>query len=147
MLYCALRRVELHRANIDNLTTKQGRLVLWVQGKGQLEKDEFVVVPANQEQVINIWLNLRPGAKSEALFTSLSIKFRGKRLALRSLTVTIKDRMIEAGIMLDPMHKPKKDKYKHSWKSVHSLRHKAITYALQNGATPLQVKQMARHSK
>ena len=146
MLYCALRRVELHRANLEDLTTKQGRLVLWVQGKGRLEKDEFVVIPANQEQVINTWLNVRPGDKSEALFTSLSIKSKGERLALRSLTETIKDKMIEAGIMLDPMLKPKKDKYKHSRKSVHSLRHTAITNALQNGATPLQVQQMARHS-
>ena len=39
MAYCAMREVEVHRANIGNLKTQGDRLVLEVQGKGRREAD------------------------------------------------------------------------------------------------------------
>lgn len=45
MAYCALRVIEIHRANIGNLRTKDDRLILEVQRKGQREPDDVVVIP------------------------------------------------------------------------------------------------------
>lgn len=47
MAYCGLRTIEIQRANIDDLKVN-GRMVLWVQGKGHREADEYVVIPVNR---------------------------------------------------------------------------------------------------
>jgi len=59
MAYCALREIEIHRANVGNLKTQGDRLVLEVQGKGRLEADEIVIVPPQEEPVMRAWLALR----------------------------------------------------------------------------------------
>lgn len=83
MAYCALRQVELHRADIADLKTRDGRLVLWVQGKGQIEKDEFVVLPAPAETAVREWLVGHPTGHGP-LFVSLGNRSNG-RLSLRAI--------------------------------------------------------------
>jgi len=134
--YCALRESEVVKANIGHLRTQGDRLMLDVVGKGRREADEAVVVPLSQEGVIREWLSLRMGFKhhgpGDPLFVSLSNRSRGTRLAPRSVRQIVKGRYREAGVVGDR-------------KTVHSLRHTAITSAIRNGATPMQVRQMARH--
>jgi len=134
MAYCGLRTVEIQRANIDDLKVN-GRMVLWVQGKGHREADEYVVIPREQERIIRAWLAERAkyGNAEPALFISLSHRNCGERLTTRAIRNLVKDHYHKAGIYDDT-------------KTTHSLRHSAITSAIRHGATPMQVQAMARHS-
>jgi integrase/recombinase XerD len=44
MLYTAARTIEVHRADVNDLTTQGSKLVLLVQGKGHMEKDDMLVL-------------------------------------------------------------------------------------------------------
>lgn len=131
MAYPGLRTVEVQRADLADLQTKDDRLILWVQGKGHIEKDDFIVVAPIVEEVIHGWIAER-GDKPGPLFMSLSNRSKGTRLSLRSIRGMVKGRMKDAGIV-------------NGNKSTHSLRHSAITSAIRHGASPLQVQAMARH--
>lgn len=134
MAYCALRSIEITRANLDNLKTEQDRMILEVQGKGYQEADEIVIIPRDQEQVIRSWVACRKEINANGpLFVSLSNRTKGARLSLRAIREMVKSRFNLAGVVGDK-------------KTTHSLRHSAITTAIRNGATPLQVQAMARHS-
>ena len=137
MAYCGLRAVEVHRADIGDLRTRGDRLTLDVQGKGRQEKDEFVVIPPSAERAVRTWLRhrvtFRNHAAGDPLFVSLSNQNRGNRLGLRAIRGMVKRRYQDAGVAGEH-------------KTTHSLRHSAITNAIRQGATPMQVQSMARHS-
>ena len=131
MLYTAIRGIELHRAELADLKTQSGRLVLFVQGKGHTEKDDFVVI-AHAEQALRDWLGVR-GTKPGALFTSLSNRSQGERLSLQALRALVKDYYRLAGVQGN--------------KSTHSLRHTAISKAIAAGVPLHKVsKGLARHA-
>jgi len=134
MAYCGLRSIEINRANMANLKTENDRLVLEVQGKGYKEADEIVIIPRDQENVIHAWIAYRKEIGQEGpLFISLSNRTKGARLSLRAIRYIAKKRYAAAGVVGDK-------------KSTHSLRHSAITNAIRNGASPMQVQAMARHA-
>lgn len=131
-LYTAARGIELHRADVADLKTQGGLLVLFVQGKGHEEKDEPVILLNNAETAVREWLSVR-GSQPGALFTSLSDRSRGERLSRRALREIVTGYFKAAGIVGN--------------KTTHSLRHTAITKALQNGVSITRVsKQLARHA-
>jgi len=135
MAYCGLRTIEIHRANIDGLGTEGERMVLHVQGKGRVEADEIAVIPRSQEPVIRAWLSERRrlGSENPALFVSLSNRTHGQRLSTRAIRDIITGQYKKAGVCGDT-------------KTTHSLRHTAITQAIKNGGSPMQVQAMARHA-
>lgn len=133
MAHTAIRTVEAYRANVDDLETRQGRLVLWVQGKGHQTKDDFVVIPPAAEADIRPWLAVRPRSRDDALFVSLSPRTYGRRLSRQAIRAAVKARYQAAGIVGDR-------------KTTHSLRHSAISQAIRAGATPTQAQAMARHA-
>ncbi len=131
MLYTAARGVELHRADLADLQTQSGRLVLFVQGKGHGEKDDFIVI-SHAEAALMDWLGVR-GSKPGALFCSLSNRSAGQRLSLQAYRAMVKDYMRLAGVQGN--------------KSTHSLRHTAITKAITEGVPLHKVsKGLARHA-
>lgn len=132
MAYCALRTIEVQRADLADLQTRDGRTILWVCGKGRTEADDFVVLPDPAVQAIRAWLRVR-GRKKGPLFSSLSRQNEGDRLTTRAIRGMVKARFAQAGVVGEA-------------KSTHSLRHSAISAAIRNGAEPLQVQAMARHS-
>lgn len=132
MCYCALRQVEVQRADIEDLKTRQGRRVLFVQGKGAEEKDELVVLPYKAEGAIRDWLRFHPNGTG-ALFVGLGGRNKGGRLTRRSIRRIVKDSYGLVGIV-------DKDK------TTHSLRHSAVSQAIRKGATPIQVQNMTRHA-
>lgn len=132
MTYCALRQVEVHRADIGDLRTKDGRLVLWVQGKGHVDKDDFVVLPEAAETAVSEWLAVHPGGDG-ALFIGLGNRSSGRRLSTRAIRGIVQERYRAAGVAGDA-------------KTTHSLRHSAISSAIRNGAAVQQVQAMARHA-
>ena len=131
MAYCALRTIEVQRADLGDLATRDGRSVLWVRGKGRAEADDFVVLPAAADEALRSWLVDR-GQKKGPLFWSLSRQNPGDRLSTRAIRGMVKDRFRRAGVV-------------NGGKTTHSLRHSAISNAIRNGAEPLQVQAMARH--
>jgi site-specific recombinase XerD len=131
MVYTAARGIELHRADIGDLKTMDGALVLQVQGKGRDEKGEILVLSLEAENAVRDWLAIR-GQEEGALFTSCSNKSRGERLSRRALRGIVKGYMIAAGIRGN--------------KTTHSLRHTAITNAIRHGVPIQKVKGMSRHA-
>lgn len=133
MAYTAARTIELHRADLANLSTEAGRLVLYVRGKGHVEADELIVIAHSAAQnAIHTWLAKR-GDEPGALFTSLSQRSRGGRLSLRSFRELIKGYYRAAGV-----HGQRK--------TAHSLRHTAISNAVRHGAPVEKAQSMARHA-
>lgn len=132
MAYCGLRTVEIERAKLGDLETKEDRLILWVWGKGRSEPDDFVVLPAPAEEALREWLRIRPG-KGGHLFVGMGRRQRGRALSRRHIRSIIKSRYRKCGI-------------KAPSKTAHSLRHSAISRAIRAGASPVQVQAMARHS-
>ena len=132
MVTCGLRDIEVSRANVADLRTRQNSTVLYIQGKGKDDRESFVVVPDSLETVIREYLKAR-GGNSEALFTSNSNHGKGDRLTTRSISRIVKTAMINAGLDSDRL-------------TAHSLRHTAVTQALIAGQTLQEVQQFARHS-
>lgn len=133
MAYTAARTIEIHRANVENLKTTAGQLVLEVQGKGQLEATDIVVLShADAVNAVHDWLAVL-GKQTGPLFTSLSNRTHGQRLALSTIRGLVKKAYRACGIVGES-------------KSTHSLRHTAITNAIRHGAKVQKVQQMARHA-
>lgn len=133
MAYTAARTIEVHRADLADLKSKAGQMVLHVQGKGRDEKDELIVIdnPA-AAGALHDWLSVRDDQPGP-LFVSLSDRSHGARLSLRALRHMIKGYYLTAGVL-------GKDK------TAHSLRHAAISNALRHGAPVQKVAAMARHA-
>jgi integrase/recombinase XerD len=60
MAYTAARTIEMHRADLPDLKSEAGQMVLCVQGKGRDEKDELIVIdnPAAAGALPD-WLSVR----------------------------------------------------------------------------------------
>lgn len=132
MLYTASRGIEIHRADLADLRTEGGKLVLMVQGKGHTEKDEMLVLIGDAETAMRDWLAVR-GNKAGPLFVSLSNRTQGERLSRSALRETVKSYFALAGVHGDN-------------KTTHSLRHTAITSAIRNHAPAEKVRGMSRHA-
>ena len=135
MSHTGIRVVEVQRADICDIRQVMGRSVLFVQGKGRDEKDEFVILSPLVLRAIAAYIRSR-GETLDAdapLFVSSSDRNRGGRLSTRSLSRIVKQKFQEAGMDSAKL-------------TAHSLRHTAITLALVGGATVQQAQAMARHA-
>jgi site-specific recombinase XerC len=83
--YTGARDIELQRADLADLRTQGGRLVLCAQGKGREQKNELLVIAHPEaEESITAWLVAR-GEQPGALIVSLSNNGFDERLTLRSV--------------------------------------------------------------
>ena len=98
MAYTVPRLVEVNRADLSDLRTEAGRLVLAIQGKGRREKDEIVVID-NPEAVDALyrWLDER-GSEPGLLFISMSDRNKAGRLSLSAIRTIVKAAFKQAGI-------------------------------------------------
>ena len=129
-----LRTVEIARAQIADLRQEAGTAVLWIQGKGRDEKDDFVLLVEETLQPLRAYLAARGTvSEEEPLFVSLSDRNAGQALTTRSLSRIVKTAFLRVG--LDD-----------SRLTAHSCRHTAITLAVSGGASLEQAQAMARHS-
>lgn len=133
MAFTAARTIELWRADLQDLRTEQGRLVLGVQGKGRQESDEVIVIAHPEAQrALYDWIAER-GQSAGPLFTSFSNQSRGRRLSLSAIRHLVKTYFKSVGV-----HGANK--------TTHSLRHTAATNAIRHGATIQQAQAMLRHA-
>jgi integrase/recombinase XerD len=131
MAYTGVRTVECYRAEIKDLETRSGKLILNIQGKGRVEADEFVVIEPKPEAMLRDWL-IQRGREQGPIFVSVSNRTRGEKLSLRAIRWRVKEYYKLAGIVGN--------------KTTHSLRHTAITTAILKGAPLQKVKALARHA-
>lgn len=133
MVTGGLRDIEVHRANIGDLRTLGDTAVLYIQGKGKDEKEDYIKVTTTTEKAVREYLNTRkPIVEEDPLFISHSNNSKGNRLSTRSISGIAKNCMIQAG-------------YDSSRLTAHSLRHTAVTLSLIGGNTLQEVQQFARH--
>lgn len=127
------RTIEIARADINDLTNKNGYRVLYVRGKGHQEKDRTSKVSALLDNAIRDYLSMRkPLNESEPLFTSISDRNNGGRLTTRSIRRIIKNAL--RGIGLDSERL-----------SAHSLRHTTATLNIMLGGTLEETQELLRH--
>ena len=129
-----LRTVEITRAKLEDFRSVGGVPVLYIQGKGRTDKDEFVKLPQQVEQAIRQYIAAKgKTAKNTPLFTSESDRNYGQGLTTRTISGIAKRAMLDAGFNSTRL-------------TAHSLRHTAITLALMGGQSLPDVQAFARHS-
>lgn len=134
MVTGGLRAIEAHRANVEDLRALGNTTVLYIQGKGREEKQEYIKITPQVEKALREYLKTRqPLRDIDPLFTSSSNNSQGQRLSTRSISGIIKESMREAGHDSDRL-------------TAHSLRHTAVTLSLLGGSSLQEVQQFARHS-
>jgi integrase/recombinase XerC/integrase/recombinase XerD len=134
LIRTGLRTIEVIRADIGDIRQEGGEAVLWIQGKGRDTKDEFVVLTEDTLEPIQDYLSKRVDAKeNDPLFASISNRNNNKRLTTRSISRIVKTHLKNAGINSKRL-------------TAHSLRHTAITLALQAGATIQEAQALGRHA-
>lgn len=134
LLRTGLRTVEVTRATLGDLRQESGSAVLWIQGKGQASKDDFVLLVEETLRPLRAYLSARGRLREEEpLFASGSRRNTGEALTTRSISRIVKERLRAVG--LDD-----------SRLTAHSLRHTAITLSLKGGASLQQAQAMARHT-
>ena len=134
MAYTGIRTIEVHRATVGDLQTN-GRLKLYVHGKGATEADECVyLVKADLVQAMYDWLAVHPrGDDPKApLFCGLGHRNTGRPLALRTLRAIVKAYYRAAGVR-DPR------------KTTHSLRHSLVTNLIRHGVPAVKIMTVTRH--
>lgn len=132
MVQTGLRECEIVRADINDIKTKGNNTVLYIQGKGETLKNNYVVL---YPSVINALQNyfVKRGAKpGEPLFTSTSNHNSNGRLTTRTVQRIVKGLYADNGIVSDTI-------------TTHSTRHTAVTLSILNGANVQQAQAMARH--
>lgn len=131
---CGLRAIEIRRANVEDLRTVGDLTILYVQGKGEEEAAEFVIIPGPVEKALRDYLQARGSCSgSDPLFASISRRNCGGRLTTRSISQIIKTALIDAGYNSDRL-------------TAHSLRHTAGTLNLLAGGTLQETQQLLRHA-
>lgn len=132
---CGLRIIEMQRASIGNLETIAGEPVIFIQGKGHAEADDYKKLTPEVQGAINEYLATRTRLNADApLFASVGNRSKGQRLTEPSISRIIKTRLIDAGFNTHRI-------------SAHSLRHSSVTFLLEAGATMQEAQEHARHSK
>jgi len=133
LITTGLRTVEATRANVEDIRNRGDRTVLYVHGKGRAGKDEFVYLSGDVERAIRTYLKDRRNPTGDApLFASHSDRHPGGRMLPLSISRIVKTRLQAAG-------------YDDSRLTAHSLRHTAVTWALEDGASVQEAQAMARH--
>ena len=134
MITCALRCIEVSRANIEDLRTLGADTVLFVQGKGRDDKGEFVKVPPQAERAIRDYLEARAETDISApLFATCSKNYHGERISTRSISKICKNSMKAIGLNRSDL-------------TAHSFRHTGVSLSLFNGQELRDVSKYARHA-
>lgn len=134
MITAGLRCIEVVRANVEDIRNIGDSPVLFLQGKGRAEKNEFVKLSAHTLKAILFYLSTRGNPEGkEPLFCSEANRNSGERLTTISISRIVKTALRKAG-------------YDSNRLTAHSLRHTAATLNLINGGSIEETRQLLRHS-
>lgn len=129
MFTLGLRTVEVARLDREDVRYKDGTLVLYIQGKGHTEKDDFTPLPSSLFLVLQDYEDAREDNEPE-LFRARS----GGRLNPETISYIVKKEFRRAG-------------YDSPKLTAHSTRHTAITLAAEEGYSLQELQSFARHTK
>ena len=131
---CALRTVEITRANVEDMKTVGGRTYLYIQGKGHDEKDAPVLLTPEVKAAIDDYMRSRTDkiTGKAPLFASTSNRNQGGRIASTTISTMLKHLMQGAGYDSDRL-------------TAHSLRHTSGTGAYQATHNIYLAQQHQRH--
>lgn len=134
MIRAGLRTVEIIRANIEDIGTRDGVEVLRIQGKGKDEKDDIAVLTPAISAPVRDYLARRGSAPNDApLFASHGPNNNGGRITTRTIRRSFKIYKGKAGIISNRI-------------TAHSCRHTAVTLFLKSGGTIQAAQVLARHA-
>lgn len=134
LLRTGLRTVELTRSNIEDITFKDSKRILFIQGKGRDEKDNFVILTDKTYSPIDQYLKTRGALKTkEPLFTSASNNNSGGRLTTRSISKIAKEGLKAIGLNDRNF-------------TAHSLRHTTACSLIRSGASLEEIQGVLRHT-
>lgn len=130
-----LRTIELSRANVKDLESKNGCYYLYVCGKGHTEADTRKAIAPEVAQAIQDYLQSRTDKPTgnSPLFVATGNRSGGKRLAPTTISTMLKGAMKEAGFNSERL-------------TAHSLRHTAGTNAMQLTNDLYTTQKYMRHS-
>lgn len=134
LLHAGLRTVEVVRANVEDLAMKCGTPVLYVQGKGHTDKDNFVALSGSCMAAIVAYLDTRTDKEPAApLFACTGNNNRGGRLTTRTISHIAKEHLQAIGL----------DGREYT---AHSLRHTYACARLQQTGDYHEVQMEMRHA-
>lgn len=130
-----LRTIELSRANIKDLETKNGCTYLYIFGKGHTEADTKKAIAPEVAEAIQEYLKSRTDKPTgnSPLFVATGNRSGGKRLAETTISTMLKRAMQAAGFDSERL-------------TAHSLRHTAGTNAMELTGDLYQTQQYMRHA-
>lgn len=133
MVRCGLSEIEIARANVEDVRVKGGKQVIFVQGKSKDKKDEYVILTAQVQEVVEWYLETRGKPKEdEPLLWGVGNRAKEERITTRAIRERVNYYLRATGI-------------KRKGITPYSLRHTAALLAIEAGAAVLEVKQMLRH--
>ena len=134
ILRTGLRTIEVSRLDVKDVTTKRGRRIMRVWGKGMSGKDSIVILNDPAWIPIKDYLATRKAVKGEdPLFLTDGKGHRGERLSPRSIQDICKQSLRAIGL----------DSHEFS---AHSLRHSVGINILRAGGDMKDVQRVLRHS-
>jgi integrase len=132
MLTTGLRSIEIRRAKRKDFILQHDQWILYIQGKGRLEADEFVKVTPRLSEAIHSYLQKRQD-NNPYLFIPHSNKSRTGQLSRSFFKRMFQRILVECGIEQEGL-------------TPHVLRHAAATFNLLRGGSLEATKQLLRHS-
>lgn len=133
MLTTGIRGVEVRRLKKKDFSVLNEQLILYVQGKGRDNADEYVKIPSGVEEAINDYLSKRED-KIPYIFVSHR-KHTDKYMLSRTFFDSMFKRVLRDSGLSDLNLTP------------HALRHTAATANLLRGESLEQTRQFMRHSQ
>lgn len=132
---CGLRTIEISRANIEDISTKDGKSYLYIWGKGHTEADTKKALAPEVKAAIDDYLNARTDKKSgnSPLFVSTGNRSGGKRINPTTISKFLKKAMQAAG-------------YNDARLTAHSLRHSTGTCIQQLTGDLYKTQMYMRHA-
>lgn len=135
MLSCGLSEIEIVRANCEDLQSREGTTILYVQGKGRSRKDQAVVIPADVGAAITAYMMTREDVRpSDPLVASAGNRTRGMRMTTRGIRNRVNGYLEAAGIKKGRMRRI----------TPYSLRHTSALIMADAGASPDEIRQRMR---
>lgn len=126
-----LRVNEIANVRIEDFQSKQGKICLYVLGKGKKAKDDFVVVPQNVFDVIKEYCT--EYGINDYLFVSTSNHNLGSHVTTTTLRRIVKGVYERCGI-------------NENGNACHILRHSYANISIQNNVDIREISQSMRHS-
>ncbi|MFW6319917.1 MAG: tyrosine-type recombinase/integrase [Bacillota bacterium] len=132
MITTGLRSIEIRRAKKQDLVNRDGQWILYIQGKGRRDADEYVKVTDSVNDAIHAYLAKR---KDNNPYLFINHSKASKELYLsRWFFPNMFKRLLKACGL------------EHTGLTPHALRHAAATFNLLRGGSLESTKQLLRHA-